>query len=125
MDLCFFLCSYVHFPAINILTCRRPLGPHIAKLVRQAHSLKLASSEPAFYTDITRYLGGVLGSVQRLRELEVYYSEANLPHVDSTAVLADFVGMLPRTLETLSVSLPGGRPSFAGIEVSESNVLKE
>ena len=115
----------MHFPAINILTCRRPLGIHIEKLVRQAHSLKLASSEPAFYTDMRRHLTGLLGSVEKLQALEVYYGEANLLHVDSTAVLADFVGILPRTLETLRVTLPGGRPSSAGIEVSWALAIRD
>lgn len=68
---------------------------------------------------MNRHLGSLLGSIEKLRSLEVYYGEANLPHVDSTAVLADFVGMLPKTIETLSVTLPGGRPSFAGVEVGE------
>ncbi|KAF8597912.1 hypothetical protein BDV93DRAFT_527094 [Ceratobasidium sp. AG-I] len=116
---------HVHFPAINILTCRRPLGTHIEKLVRQAHSLKFASSEPAFYTDVRRHLSGLLGSVENLQALEVYCGEANLPHVDSTAVLADFVEILPRTLETLSVTLPGGRPSFAGIEALCARISSE
>lgn len=106
---------HVHFPEINILTCRRPLGPHIMKLVRQAESLKVASSEPAFYTDLNRHLGCLLVPGTCLDRLEIY-GEVNLPHVDGMSVLADFVPHLPRSIRTLSVTLPGGRPSISGIE---------
>ncbi|CAE6460053.1 hypothetical protein ACGC1H_007299 [Rhizoctonia solani] len=107
--------SHVHFPVINILTCRRPLGPHIMKLVRQAQSLKVASSDPAFYTDLNRYLGCLLDPRTCLDRLEIY-GEVNLPHVDSMSVLADFVPHLPKMIRTLTMTLPGGRPSIAGIE---------
>ncbi|KAH7339299.1 hypothetical protein B0J17DRAFT_356390 [Rhizoctonia solani] len=108
---------HVHFPAINILTCRRPLGPHIMKLVKQARSLKIASSEPAFYTDLNRHLGCLLDPGTRLDRLEIC-GDANLPHVDSMSVLACFVPHLPKAIRTLTVTLPGGRPSISGIEVS-------
>ncbi|CAE7129503.1 unnamed protein product [Rhizoctonia solani] len=106
--------SHVHFPVINILTCRRPLGPHIMKLIRQAQSLKVASSEPVFYTDLNRHLGCLLDPRTRLDRLEIY-GEAYLPHVDSLGVLADFVPRLPKAIRTLTATLPGGRPSIAGI----------
>ncbi|KAG8678502.1 hypothetical protein FRC08_017712 [Ceratobasidium sp. 394] len=113
--------SHVHFPAINILTCRRPLGSHIHTLIRQADTLKLASSEPAFYTDIPRHLASLVSSAHHLSGVEVYYGDGiHLPHVDPTAVLAEVVGIFGG-VKTLSVRLPGGRPSFAGIEVRPSN----
>lgn len=114
--------SHVHFPAINILTCRRPLGPHVMKLVKQAQSLKVASSEPAFYMDLNRHLGCLLDPRSRLDRLEIY-GDANLPHVDSLSVLANFVPHLPTSIRTLNVTLPGGRPSIAGIEVGVSLVI--
>ncbi|KAG8755987.1 hypothetical protein FRC12_010723 [Ceratobasidium sp. 428] len=114
--------SHVHFPAINILTCRRPLGTHIYTLIAQATSIKLASTEPAFYTDISRHLGPLLSScsTRHLTGVELYYGDGvNLPHVDPTAAMAEFVGLLGGSgsgVKALSVRLPGGRPSFAGIE---------
>ncbi|KAG9090411.1 Protein phosphatase PP2A regulatory subunit B, partial [Ceratobasidium sp. 370] len=114
---------HVHFPAINILTCRRPLGSHIHTLIRQANTLKLASSEPAFYTDIPRHLAGLVSPAHHLSGIEVYYEDGiNLPYLDPTAMLAEFLGVLSG-VKTLSVRLPGGRPSFAGIEAPEIQSL--
>ncbi|KAJ1304268.1 hypothetical protein OPQ81_005428 [Rhizoctonia solani] len=115
---------HVHFPVINILTSRRPLGPHIMKLVRQAQSLKVASSDPAFYMDLSRYLGSLLDPGTSLDRLEVY-GEVNLPHVDSMSVLANFVPHLPKTIHTLAVTLPGGRSSIAGIESFFAHISPE
>ncbi|EUC58231.1 F-box-like domain protein [Rhizoctonia solani AG-3 Rhs1AP] len=116
--------SHVHFPVINILTCRRPLGPHIMKLIRQAQSLKVASSDLAFYTDLNRHLGCLLDSRAYLDRLEIY-GEVNLPHVDGMSVLADFVPHIPKMIRTLSMTLPGGRPSIAGIESFCSQISPE
>jgi hypothetical protein len=110
--------SHVHFPAINILTCRRPLGPHIMKLVKQAQSLKVASLDAAFYMDLNKHLGCLLAPDTRLTRLEIY-GEVNLPHNDGMSVLAAFVPYLPRTIRTFAATLPGGRPSITGIEVSD------
>ncbi|CUA71294.1 hypothetical protein RSOLAG22IIIB_09468 [Rhizoctonia solani] len=85
------------------------------KLVEQTQSLKVASSDPAFYTDLNRHFVCLLNSKTRLDRLEIY-GEVNLPHVDSMSVLADLVPHLPKVIRTLSVTLPGGRPSITGIE---------
>ncbi|QRW07939.1 F-box-like protein [Ceratobasidium sp. AG-Ba] len=107
---------HVHFPSINILTSRRPLGSHLHTLIRQATSVRLASSDPAFYTDIPRYLCSLLPVFQHLTEVEVYYGDGvNLPYVDPISVFAEFIASL-RGVKMLSARLPGGRPSFKGVE---------
>ncbi|CEL58878.1 hypothetical protein RSOLAG1IB_08909 [Rhizoctonia solani AG-1 IB] len=115
---------HVHFPAINILTCRRPLGPHIMKLVKQAQSLKVASLDAAFYMDLNKHLGCLLAPDTRLTRLEIY-GEVNLPHNDGMSVLAAFVPYLPRTIRTFAATLPGGRPSITGIESFFAQITSE
>ncbi|KAG8746634.1 hypothetical protein FRC10_004237 [Ceratobasidium sp. 414] len=104
---------HLDLPAVDILTARRPIPPHLASLVANVKSIRIASTTPAFYFAACTPLARLLSAARALDTLELV-CDPILESVDTMPVLADLIPALPNSLVALRVSMPGGQPGTAG-----------
>ncbi|CAE6360620.1 unnamed protein product [Rhizoctonia solani] len=61
---------HVHLPAVDVLTCRRPIPPAVLKLVSQATSMRITATNPSFFLTARTLMSRLLHSAKVLDKLE-------------------------------------------------------
>ncbi|KAG9080634.1 hypothetical protein FRC06_006323 [Ceratobasidium sp. 370] len=107
---------HLNLLAADILTARRPIPPNLSVLVANVKSIRIASTTPSFYYAACTPLTRLLSSARALDTLELD-CDPILESVDTMPIVARLIPALPSSLAALRVSMPGGQPESAGVEV--------
>ncbi|EUC66977.1 F-box-like domain protein, putative [Rhizoctonia solani AG-3 Rhs1AP] len=106
---------HVHLPAVDVLTCRRPIPPAVLKLVSQATSMRITATNPSFFLTARTLMSRLLHSAKVLDKLELY-SCPILPQLDTLSLIGSLISVCPKSLKALYFTMPGGQPEAPGVQ---------
>ncbi|KAJ1304858.1 hypothetical protein OPQ81_005992 [Rhizoctonia solani] len=106
---------HIHLPAVDVLTCRRPIPPPVRKLVSQATSMRITATNPSFFLTARTLMSRLLHSAKALDTLELY-CEPISQQLDSLSIIANLIPACPKSLKALYFAMPGGQPEASGVE---------
>ncbi|ELU37700.1 hypothetical protein AG1IA_08272 [Rhizoctonia solani AG-1 IA] len=107
---------HIHLPAVDVLTCRRPVPFSVLKLVSGATSMRITATDPSFFLTARTLMSRLLRSAKSLDTLELY-SEPISTQLDGLSIIANLVPACPKWLKALYFAMPGGQPEATGVEV--------
>ncbi|CAE6374814.1 unnamed protein product [Rhizoctonia solani] len=106
---------HIHLPAVDVLTCRRPVPFPVLKLVSQATSMRITATNPSFFLTGRTLMSRLLHSAKSLDTLELY-SDPISAQLDSLSVIANLIPACPKSLKALYFAMPGGQPEASGVQ---------
>ncbi|CAE7112176.1 unnamed protein product [Rhizoctonia solani] len=106
---------HIHIPAVDVLTCRRPIPPPVLKLVSRATSMRITATNPTFFLTARTLMSRLLRSAKDLEKLELY-CEPISQQLDSLTLIANLIPACPKSLKALYFSMPGGQPEASGVQ---------
>ncbi|QRW21740.1 F-box-like domain protein [Rhizoctonia solani] len=113
---------HIHLPAVDVLTCRRPVPFSVLKLVSGATSMRITATDPSFFLTARTLMSRLLRSAKSLDTLELY-SEPISTQLDGLSIIANLVPACPKWLKALYFAMPGGQPEATGVEVRTSDPI--
>ncbi|CAE6444874.1 unnamed protein product [Rhizoctonia solani] len=106
---------HIHLPAVDVLTCRRPIPSPVLKLVSQATSMRITATNPTFFLTARTLMSRLLHSATALDRLELY-CEPISQQIDSLSIIANLIPACPKSLNALYFAMPGGQPEASGVQ---------